>query len=201
MARYYKTSQSRLDTCHEDINRLFTEVVKEFDNSIIEGARGAVIQMGYFHSNPKKTKLVYPLSEHNPDIDIPTVARILECEPDIESIKTNIVVATPRQLVQIDEITPLGKSKAIDCIPWPVDWRFENDILKTVIPPKPAVSHYKVVDMEVVHNIERWAMFIGVVKGIASQMGIKIRCGADWDGDNNMSDQKFDDWAHFELAS
>lgn len=42
--------------------------------------------------------------------------------------------------------------------------------------------------------------FIGFVKGIASQMGIKIRSGGDWDGDNDLKDQTFIDLPHFELV-
>lgn len=41
--------------------------------------------------------------------------------------------------------------------------------------------------------------FAGYVKGIADALGIKIRCGADWDGDNDLDDQTFNDLVHFEL--
>lgn len=63
-------------------------------------------------------------------------------------------------------------SMAVDVIPWPVDW-----------------SDYK-----------RFYHFVGFVKGVASQMGINIRCGADWDGDNDFKDQTFHDLPHFELV-
>ncbi len=43
--------------------------------------------------------------------------------------------------------------------------------------------------------------FAGFVKGKASQLGIKIRWGGDWDGDNDVNDQRFNDLAHFELLS
>ncbi|CAL9980626.1 endolysin [Vibrio phage D51] len=42
-------------------------------------------------------------------------------------------------------------------------------------------------------------MFIGFVQGIATSMGIKIRCGADWDGDRSIKDQNFHDVFHIEL--
>ena len=33
----------------------------------------------------------------------------------------------------------------------------------------------------------------------AKEMGIDIRCGADWDGDNRTKNQTFHDIVHFEL--
>lgn len=41
--------------------------------------------------------------------------------------------------------------------------------------------------------------FGGFVKGIASQMGITIRWGGDWDSDNDFRDQSFNDLVHFEI--
>ena len=43
--------------------------------------------------------------------------------------------------------------------------------------------------------------FAGIVKGVASQMPEKpvIRWGGDWDRDNDLQDQTWDDLAHFEL--
>jgi hypothetical protein len=35
----------------------------------------------------------------------------------------------------------------------------------------------------------------------AKELGIAIRCGADWDGDGLTSDQSFHDLAHIELTS
>lgn len=62
-------------------------------------------------------------------------------------------------------------SMAVDVIPWPVDW----------------------------NDWKRFYHFAGFVKGVAAQMGIKIRCGADWDSDNDFKDQTFHDMPHFEL--
>jgi len=43
--------------------------------------------------------------------------------------------------------------------------------------------------------------FAGTVLGIAKMLGISnIRCGGDWDMDNDMSDQTFMDVFHFELV-
>ena len=43
-------------------------------------------------------------------------------------------------------------------------------------------------------------MFIGFVQGIAASLDIKIRCGADWDGDRSIKDQNFHDVFHIELV-
>lgn len=42
-------------------------------------------------------------------------------------------------------------------------------------------------------------MLNGVLQTLAKQMGVKLRWGGDWDGDNEFSDQTFDDLAHWEL--
>ena len=46
----------------------------------------------------------------------------------------------------------------------------------------------------------RFALFIGVIKGIALQMGIDIRLGLDWNGDGSAKDHKFVDTPHVELV-
>jgi len=41
-------------------------------------------------------------------------------------------------------------------------------------------------------------MALGVFLGIASEMGIRIRCGGDWDRDFSVTDQNFHDLPHIE---
>lgn len=62
-------------------------------------------------------------------------------------------------------------SKAVDVAPYPIDWE----------------------------DMERFRAFGGFVLGVASQMGIKIRWGGDWDGDWTFRDQRFIDCPHFEI--
>lgn len=64
-------------------------------------------------------------------------------------------------------------SQAVDVAPYPVDWT----------------------------DLDRFRRFAWFVKGVASQMGIDIRMGADWDGDNEIKDQNFHDLPHFELVN
>jgi len=48
-------------------------------------------------------------------------------------------------------------------------------------------------------NLARFAHLAGMCRGIASQMGIKLRWGGDWDRDGELSDNRFNDLPHLEL--
>lgn len=74
-------------------------------------------------------------------------------------------------------------SLAVDVAPYPVKWPAPGQSLK-----------------EFTKNTGRFYQFVGYVRRTAEQMGIKIRCGADWDGDFEIKDQNFDDLPHFELV-
>ncbi len=63
MASFGKRSLANLNTCHKDLQRLFKEVVKEFDCSILQGHRGEKEQDKLFFEG--KSKLEYPQSKHN----------------------------------------------------------------------------------------------------------------------------------------
>lgn len=70
-------------------------------------------------------------------------------------------------------------SMAVDVAPYPINW----------------------------DDLKRFYYFGGVVKGIAKMLLEKkyisheIRWGGDWDGDNDLNDQNFNDLVHFELIS
>lgn len=65
MARFGKRSQDNLDTCHSDFQRLFTEVVRWFDCSVIYGHRDEDLQNILFNKVPKVTNVKWPDSTHN----------------------------------------------------------------------------------------------------------------------------------------
>jgi len=72
---------------------------------------------------------------------------------------------------------PKGKhnkfpSEAIDVSPYPINWKDE----------------------------EAFSLLAGVYLGVAAMMGIKIRIGADWDGDFNTLEHSFKDRPHIELV-
>ena len=64
-----------------------------------------------------------------------------------------------------------GLSQAMDIVVYPIEWQ----------------------------NWKRNYMFVGFVRGIAISLNIKIRTGADWDSDFNITDQNFHDLPHMEL--
>lgn len=62
-------------------------------------------------------------------------------------------------------------SLAVDAAPYPVDW----------------------------NDHERFLAFGGFVLGVASQLGVDVVWGRDWDGDRDLRDQTFNDSPHFQL--
>jgi len=71
-------------------------------------------------------------------------------------------------------------SLAVDVVPW---WKERPHI------------RWNGLDAE-----RRMYYFGGLVKGLAAEMGIAIRWGGNWDGDDDLHDQTFFDLPHFELA-
>lgn len=67
----------------------------------------------------------------------------------------------------------LHPSEAVDICPEPVDWLDEN----------------------------RFYLMDGIVIATAHYLGIKVRLGADWDGDTEVLDQTFNDLGHIELKN
>lgn len=60
---------------------------------------------------------------------------------------------------------------AIDMYPFPINW----------------------------NNMKRFYYFAGIVVATANFMDIPVRWGGDWDGDNDLDDQNFNDLGHFEI--
>ena len=128
MPKFGRKSRERLSTCESNLQKVFNEVIKHVDCSVLEGHREKDRQNKLFEEG--KTKVKYPNGRHN------------------------------RQ-----------PSSAVDVTPYPVDWK----------------------------DRERQTLFAGFVIGVASQMGINLRWGGDWDKDFQVVDNRFDDFPHFEL--
>ena len=128
MPKFGRKSRERLSTCESNLQKVFNEVIKHVDCSVLEGHREKDRQNKLFKEG--KTKVKYPDGRHN------------------------------RQ-----------PSSAVDVTPYPVDWK----------------------------DRERQTLFAGFVIGVASQMGINLRWGGDWDQDFQVVDNRFDDFPHFEL--
>ena len=63
MPRFGKKSMSKLETCHEDLQQVFYQVIKHFDCSVLEGHRGEELQNKYFDEG--KSKVKFPKGKHN----------------------------------------------------------------------------------------------------------------------------------------
>jgi len=63
MAKFSKRSLDRLSTCHEGLQKVFKEVIKHVDCSILEGHRSATRQNKLYEEG--KTKVRYPKGRHN----------------------------------------------------------------------------------------------------------------------------------------
>jgi len=120
--------------------------------------------------------------------------RLATCHPDLQRLFRAVVPIYDctildgyRGKTRQNKLFALGKSKVkypkgrhnkkpsegIDVAPWPIpDWE----------------------------DRKFFYFFGGVVKGIAKCLEIKIRWGGDWDGDNDLNDQTFNDLIHFELV-
>lgn len=138
MPAYSQSSLSKLSTCHVDLQKIFFEVIKHYDCTIIEGFRNEQAQENAFKNG--KTTIHWPNGNHNH-----------------------------------------SPSRAVDVAPYPV--RFDENI----------------------KNNFRYYHFAGFVKGISAKLLEEgkiissIRWGGDWNGNNDFSDQKFNDFVHFEL--
>jgi len=48
---------------------------------------------------------------------------------------------------------------------------------------------------------KQWALLYHIGMEVAAQMGLKLVCGYDWDGDGDLTDQRLFDPAHWQLAN
>ena len=63
MPKFGKRSRERLNTCNKKLQKVFNEVIKHVDCSVLEGHRGKDRQNKLFEEN--KTKVKHPNGRHN----------------------------------------------------------------------------------------------------------------------------------------
>tara|TARA_Y100000401_G_scaffold116830_1_gene123584 strand:+ start:447 stop:851 length:405 start_codon:yes stop_codon:yes gene_type:complete len=63
MAKFGRRSKERLATCHKDLQKVFNEVIKYVDCSVLEGHRSEERQNKLFKEG--RTKVKYPKGRHN----------------------------------------------------------------------------------------------------------------------------------------
>jgi len=147
------------------------------------------------HSKPSKSESTKPKKEGNekmPKFGTKSRGKLHTCDEDLQDLFNEVVKhfdctvieghrGKDRQNAAYEKGNsklkfPKGKhnqmpSIAVDVAPYPIDW----------------------------NDRDRFHYFSGFVLGIASQMGLNIRWGGDWDQDTHTKDNKFDDLVHFEL--
>lgn len=63
MAKFGRRSKTNLSSCDDELQRLFNEVVKHYDCSVLCGHRGEAAQNAAYYEG--RSKLKYPRSKHN----------------------------------------------------------------------------------------------------------------------------------------
>lgn len=63
MPRFSETSKTKLSTCDERLQKIFYELIKQFDVKVLQGHRDQLDQEKCFKEG--KSKLHWPLSKHN----------------------------------------------------------------------------------------------------------------------------------------
>lgn len=121
MAKFGRTSQERLDTCHQDWHMILNYVVRFFDCSILEGHRGLEKQNFYFQKGTSKVK--FPNSTHNTE---PSLGIDVCPYPEIYNDKEKCcmlagwIMAVSRMLYEQGKITHMVR--------WGGDWNMNNNL-------------------------------------------------------------------------
>lgn len=63
MPKFGKKSIERLETCHPELQRLFNDVIKEYDCTVLCGERGEEAQDKAYANGASKVQ--WPMSKHN----------------------------------------------------------------------------------------------------------------------------------------
>jgi peptidoglycan L-alanyl-D-glutamate endopeptidase CwlK len=138
--------------------------------------------------------------------------KLASCESDLQDLFNSVInqydctiIEGQRSTERQEELLKEGASrvkhskhnyepsKAVDVSPFPIpeNWgRIPYTLLN-----KEDREHFK----RAIQELCRFYHFAGYTKGVADNMNIPIRCGADWDGDNDFNDQTFNDLIHFEI--
>lgn len=138
--------------------------------------------------------LWHPYGNAHYAFSIRSEERLATCHADLQQLFREVIKHTDCTILEghrdqqaQDEYFAAGRSK----LQWP-------NSRHNVLPSKAVdvIPHpFKTEDW---NNIGRFAMFAGVVLGIATKLGIPIRCGIDWNRNLDPSDN-WVDAPHFEL--
>jgi hypothetical protein len=115
MPKFSKSSQSKLATCHPDLQRLFNEVIKHVDIIIICGHRGQEEQDKAFANHTSMLK--WPNGKHNktPSLAVDVMPYPLEWD----------------NILRVREVAMIIKQIASDMnipVKWGGDWKSFKDL-------------------------------------------------------------------------
>lgn len=121
-------------------------------------------------------------------------ANLSQCHPDLQRLANEAIkyvdfsiTCGHRGKEAQDKVVSEGKSKT----PWPTSKHNAMPSLAFDFAPCPCNWG----------DEESFTLLAGVLYGIACMMGIKIRLGADWDGDFSLLEHSFQDRPHVEIHS
>lgn len=124
--------------------------------------------------------------------------KLRTCHPLLQQLFNTVVlnydctiIAGRREKAKQDQYFADGKSK----LQWP-------NSKHNATPPElsMAVDAAPFENTAIDWSRDQCLHFGGFVLGVATVMGINVRWGGDWDRDNDVQDQSFNDLVHFELT-
>ena len=140
-----------------------------------------------------------------PDFSPISQARLATCHPDLRRLFEEVskwwpctVLEGERTLAQQEANVAKGVSKTLESKHLKAYSRYPAGVDAVDVAPYPLKWPQR-GSPTFVKDTALFYYFAGFVLGVASQMGVKLRHGGDWDGDRDIHDQSFDDLPHFEL--
>lgn len=153
MPKFSERSNAKLETCHQDLQILFSHVIKDFDCTVTHGQRTPEYQFSLYKQGRKEINGVW----------------------EIDNRKEVVTNCDGINIKSRHNITPL--SGAVDVVPYPTLY---SDI--------DTIRHFAGFVLGVAKTLKRF----GTIDS-------DIICGIDWDGDNDLHDQKLFDACHFQI--
>ena len=121
------------------------------------------------------------------------------CHADIRNVFNTVIkfrdctiIEGHRPEERQDEMYRTGMSQ----LSWPQSKHNNQPSLAVDVAPYFA-GHDPAIDW---NDREKFVYFAGFVLGVASRMNIKLRFGGDWNMDNNLRDNRFQDLGHFGIV-
>lgn len=124
MPKFSDNSKYRLGTCHEDLQEIFNEVIKNFDCTIVEGHRDNVKQNEMYRTG--KSQLKGGQSKHNKQ---PSLAVDAVPYPSLYSDRELMILFAGYVLGISDRLLHEGRIKTK--LRWGGDWDSDKQIKDT----------------------------------------------------------------------